>query len=90
MTGKSLLMFISADNGMIHFDSGIILDTTIQLDKKIKIGITKREFVKRLGAPETTYGDVIKITDQDNGYDHIFFFHNDILKGIKLENTYTH
>ncbi|MBV6640779.1 MAG: hypothetical protein KI791_08675 [Cyclobacteriaceae bacterium] len=85
-SNRSLLVFIRSNNGIIHFDRGVVFTSAINISNNIRIGITKNTFLDKIGAKSNTYGDVIMVSDEDLIYDHVFYFEKDTLRGMKFEH----
>jgi hypothetical protein len=86
--GNSRMTFMKSEEGFIHFDRGVIIDSTIYFQRGVHVGMSKKEFMKAFNNYDIR-GDVVKVDNQDWSYEHIFYFENDILMACKFENHFS-
>lgn len=86
--GSSKMTFMQSEEGFIHFDRGVIVDSTIYFQRGIHVGMSKKDFMKAFNNYDIK-GDVVKVDNQDWSYEHIFYFENDILMACKFENHFS-
>lgn len=85
-TDRSLLIFIRGLEGDIALDRGQIFDNSVLLANGIRIGMSKEDYLSSMNR-KTKKGDVILVKDQDQVYEHLFYFEGDTLAAIELKSV---
>lgn len=85
-TNHSLLIFLRGLGGAIALDRATIFDSSVKLANGIRVGMSKNDFLESFNR-ESKLGGVLLVKDQDQVYEHLFYFQNDTLVAIKLESV---
>ncbi|WKN44225.1 hypothetical protein [Tunicatimonas pelagia] len=85
-TDQSLLIFLRGLSGKIVLDRGVIFDSSVKLANGIHVGISKAEYLAAMNR-ESKKGNVILVKDQDQVYEHLFYFESDTLAAIELKSV---